>query len=203
MAKQMGQVIVIGLSGTTNSGKSTLAGQLVKKLPNCMKVCQDTYFLAPDDPRLEPIYIPELKHHNWEDYRSLEMDKMVNEVKQLKSRYEQDRGDNNMFLIVEGFSVFGWSPLAKLFDMKYFLSVDRDVCFERRKYRDYNPPDKPGYFEQVVWPMHLKHLNSIKDQEDIVYLDGNETTSLDKNVSRILSDISRLTCSENITPSNL
>ena len=33
--------------------------------------------------------------------------------------------------------------------------------------RDYDPPDKPGYFEQIVWPMHLKHLELIKDQEDI------------------------------------
>jgi hypothetical protein len=54
------------LRRTTNSGKSTLAGKLVNKLPNSVKICQDTYFLSPDDPRLEPIYIPEVNHHNWE-----------------------------------------------------------------------------------------------------------------------------------------
>lgn len=205
MAKQMGRVIVIGLSGTTNSGKSTLAGKLVNKLPNSVKICQDTYFLSPDDPRLEPIYIPEVNHHNWEDFRSLEMDKMVNEVQLMISRYEQQgRGDNhNMLIIVEGFSIFGWSPLTKLFDKKYFLSVDRDVCFERRKYREYNPPDVPGYFEKVVWPMHLKYLNTLKEQEDIVYLDGNEQSSLDKNISRILSDISKIMTCDEKTPSDV
>lgn len=51
---------------TTNSGKSTIVEKLLQEMPNATVVHQDYYFLPPGDPRLEPVYIPELDHHNWE-----------------------------------------------------------------------------------------------------------------------------------------
>ena len=33
--------------------------------------------------------------------------------------------------------------------------------------RHYDPPDVPGYFDAVVWPEHLKHLDAIQEQQDI------------------------------------
>lgn len=33
--------------------------------------------------------------------------------------------------------------------------------------RNYTPPDKPGYFEKIVWPESINHLREIQDQDDI------------------------------------
>ncbi|KAH3837655.1 nicotinamide riboside kinase 1-like [Dreissena polymorpha] len=191
MASQMGKVLVIGISGTTNSGKSTLTRNLLDKLPNAVSVCQDTYFLPPGDDRLAPLYIQELDHHNWEDYRALEMENMVADVFNLFNHSGMaNKGD--CIVIIEGYTIFGWQPLAKLCDLKYFLPIDRELCWQRRRFRNYNPPDKPGYFDKVVWPMHLKHLELIKDDPNIVYL---EDSCLENRVSRILEDINKCLCS--------
>ncbi|XP_052813220.1 nicotinamide riboside kinase 1-like [Mya arenaria] len=189
MFTQCRKVLVVGISGTTNSGKSTVASKLVQLIPRSHHVCQDYYYLPPGDQRLAPIYIEKLNHHNWEDYRSLEMDRMVNDVKTLVSTL-QNTEEGQAYVFIEGFSIFGWRPLSSLFDLKYFLSVDKETCWNRRQYRDYDPPDVPGYFEQYVWPLHEKHMEAISDQEDIVYL-GN-TDSLEDRVNRILSDLKTL-----------
>ncbi|WAQ98838.1 NRK1-like protein [Mya arenaria] len=144
---------------TTNSGKSTVASKLVQLIPRSHHVCQDYYYLPPGDQRLAPIYIEKLNHHNWEE-------------------------EGQAYVFIEGFSIFGWRPLSSLFDLKYFLMVDKETCWNRRQYRDYDPPDVPGYFEQYVWPLHEKHM------EAIIYL-GN-TDSLEDRVNRILSDLKTL-----------
>lgn len=189
----LNRVLVIGISGTTNSGKTTLVRQLLEKFRNSSKICQDDFFLPPGDPRLAPIYIPELNHHNWEDYRALEMDKMVKTVEMRIKRLEEQTNNEQAVLFVDGFSMFGWKPLLPFFHKKYFLSVSREVSEGRRRARHYNPPDVPGYFETVVWPEHLKHLDSIKDQQDIVYVDGNDGVERLYNI--ICSDINSLSTS--------
>ncbi|KAL4228028.1 hypothetical protein ACF0H5_013466 [Mactra antiquata] len=187
MAKQLKNVLVVGISGTTNSGKSTLAYKLLKHLPGCVSFGQDAYFLEPGDPRLDCLHDSDANDYNWEDYRALEMDKMVYDVRQEIQEKQENNSKKCSVIIVEGFSILGWKPLSNLCDLKYFITIDRETCHDRRKTRVYNPPDTPGYFEKIVWPMYVQHLEDIKSQEDIVYLDG--LKSSDENLNRILSDI--------------
>lgn len=168
------RVLVIGISGTTNSGKTTLVQRLFGKYRNSFNVvCQDDFFLSPGDPRLAPIYLPDIRHHNWEDFRALEMDRMVETVKDRIKLLEGRADSEQKVLFVDGFSIFGWKPLLPLLNKKYFIKVDKDICQARRSARHYDPPDVPGYFEAVVWPEHIKHLDAIREQQDIVYVDGN------------------------------
>ncbi|KAL3866375.1 hypothetical protein ACJMK2_043678 [Sinanodonta woodiana] len=183
-------VLLIGISGTTNSGKTTLAIQLVQKIPGCDIIHQDQYFVTPGDRRLE--YVPEVNHHNWEAYSALDMDKMTYDVKARKKLLEKSHGSGPVILLVEGFNFYGYHPVAALMDKKYFLKVSRDVCLERRRKRTYNPPDPPHYFEKVVWPMYEKHLKDIEDQDEIVYFDTSKENSLDDICRTIHSQIEKL-----------
>ncbi|GFR64815.1 nicotinamide riboside kinase 1 [Elysia marginata] len=184
---------VIGLSGTTNSGKTTLSSMLCKNLPNSSNICQDHYFYGPNDPRVRR---DEDGKQNWEELQAMDMDQMMKDVhswiKENKNSLERS------YLIIEGFLIFNHRPLASLFDKKFFIKIDRETCAERRRVvkdiiclmvfadinlnftfafffvmiskRTYNPPDYPGYFENKVWPMYLKNLEDIQDQTDIEYL---------------------------------
>ncbi|XP_076443457.1 nicotinamide riboside kinase 1-like isoform X2 [Babylonia areolata] len=158
--------LIIGISGTTNSGKTTLVSKLNKLFPQAQTMGQDHYFLAPDDKRLEQYYVPEVDHCNWEQFGALEMDRMIEDVEKWKEQHICYDSDPVPVLIIEGFLIFN------------------------HRHRSYNPPDKPGYFEKVVWPMYLINKKEIEAQTDIVYIDGTEDQ--EKVVQQITEDIEQL-----------
>lgn len=187
--------LVIGLSGTTNAGKTTLAEKIKQLFPKIVTICQDKYFLAPDDKRLEKFIVPEVNHANWEQFGALDMEAMMHDVEEWVAATGRGAGEACQIpiLLIEGFLIFNHRELTSYFHKKYFLTIDRETCVERRSHRHYNPPDVPGYFEKVVWPMYLRNKEALTDQTDIVYLDGTEEQ--EKVSKQIESDIKQLiTC---------
>ncbi|XP_076238192.1 nicotinamide riboside kinase 1 isoform X1 [Calliopsis andreniformis] len=173
---------VLGLSGATCSGKTTLAKRLQKELKNTVVIHQDDYFWPIDDPRHTKI--PELNHLNWEIMSSMDMDRMRSDVLKLLET-SPDKSDctetkQKGLLILDGFILFKCKTLSNLCDKKYFMTVPMDICWERRKARNYLPADVPGYFEKYVWQEYLKHLDEItKDKNlynSITFIDGSKDT---------------------------
>ncbi|XP_045620241.1 nicotinamide riboside kinase 2-like [Procambarus clarkii] len=181
----MSRWLIVGISGATNSGKSTLAKKLLEVLPDTTRIiCQDDYFYPEDSPQ----HIPcpgGLPHHNWDVISSLDMNKMIRDITEiLKSTLKpniktaisktdaSERGlsclndshvRNLPVLLLEGFLLFGDDKLAEMCDLRYFLTLNHKLCWERRSSRIYNPPDPPGYFEHCVWPMYESHLKYVKE----------------------------------------
>ncbi|XP_021346155.1 nicotinamide riboside kinase 2-like [Mizuhopecten yessoensis] len=177
--------LVIGISGATNSGKSTLVEQLVSALPNCSAIHQDDYYLEPGDERL--TWIPELNHENWDEMKALEMERLVRDIQQWVRDTHSPGGDSISVLLVDGFLLYNYRPLNELFSKRYFLNVSQTVCRSRRSERNYEPPDVPGYFDQIVWPAYLESREEIKDQSDITFLDG--TSKKEDIFQTVLKDI--------------
>lgn len=75
--------VIIGVSGATCSGKSTLARSLHKELPGSSLICQDDFFLPIDSER--HTLIPALNHFNWEIISSLDMERMHTVIENLVS----------------------------------------------------------------------------------------------------------------------
>lgn len=75
-------------------------------------------------------------------------------------------------LIIEGFLLFNHHFTLDICDIKFFIHIPYEKCFERRSKRVYNPPDVVGYFEMIVWPYYEKHFREIKDRADINKLNG-------------------------------
>lgn len=147
--------LVIGVAGTTCSGKSTLASEIHKAFPRSIMINQDNYFLPVDDPRHTKV--PELNCLNFDLMSSLDMKQMHADV---LDKVTMDAGKlcrRESLLILEGFLLFNYKPLMELCDLKYLIDVPKDVCWERRKDRVYEPPDVPGYFEIIVWPEYLRY----------------------------------------------
>lgn len=136
---------------------------------------QDDYFLPPDDPR--HIKIPELNHMNWDLITSLDMERMRFDImKIIRTREKRATDSKKTVLILDGFLLFKDKTIADLCDLKYFLTLTKEQCWERRKNRAYDPPDVPGYFDKVVWPEYEKYVKEITQDGDrtIKFIDGSK-----------------------------
>lgn len=185
------KVFIVGISGASNSGKTTLTAKLVKHFGQKIirkAVSQDFYFYDPGDEH--HVKVPELGVDNYEVLTSLDMDKMVVDVNEIKEKYQQQPGNNISIILIEGFTIYGFKPLNDLFDVKYFLTISEDNCRERRSHRHYIPADIPGYFDKVVWPAYKQYLQLVKLQNDIVYLDGEKNQDL--AFQRVASDLENI-----------
>lgn len=198
--------LVIGISGVTCGGKTTLATRLSELLPNSKVISQDDYFLDVNDPR--HIWIPELNHINFDIISSLDMEKMhIDILATLRNRDGASNGKviavlssmldvkelikirNVKVLIIEGFCIFNYKAIGDLCDVKYFFTLSEEECYRRRMKRVYEPPDCPGYFEQCAWPEYLRILEEVKNTvKDVVYFDG----AKEQPVNLVLQDLLRV-----------
>ncbi|XP_047483537.1 nicotinamide riboside kinase 2-like isoform X1 [Penaeus chinensis] len=191
----MSHWVVVGISGVTNGGKSTLTKKLVESLPGTVKLInQDDYFYLEDSQHHVPAP-GGLMHHNWDIISSLDMERMEKDVLDIinskipeKSESYFDRGltphsdpsssssanavHYHPVLLLDGFLLYDHKGLMDICNLRFFLTLTREQCWDRRKSRVYEPPDPPGYFDHCVWPMYEAHLKRIEKMPRVVFLDG-------------------------------
>ncbi|KAL5004127.1 hypothetical protein ScPMuIL_017583 [Solemya velum] len=180
------KVLVIGVGGTTNSGKTTLTKRLTDAIPGSSSMCQDNFSFGKDlgDERLNSLRIPELDCWNWEKIEALDMEKMVEDIQTKIDEHSCS------VLFVEGFLIFNYEPLLSFFGKKYFLTLTQEECRRRRSLRVYNPADGPQYFDKVVWPEYINVLEQVKLQPDVKFLDG--TQDQDEIFNQVLGKVKQL-----------
>ncbi|XP_045606675.1 nicotinamide riboside kinase 1 [Procambarus clarkii] len=185
--------LVVGISGVTCSGKSTLARRLHHTLPSPSTLLNQDYYFYPEG---SSHHIPApagLNHHNWEVITSIDVDTMLKDVRdivrsppsqlkapttlELVSRGEGtssnlDSAGGRPVLVIDGFLLFSHPEVWEVCDLRYFLTLTREQCWERRQRRQYEPPDPPGYFHQCVWPEYEQHRQYVNKLDGIIYLDG-------------------------------
>ncbi|XP_072453573.1 nicotinamide riboside kinase 1 isoform X2 [Notamacropus eugenii] len=172
------KAFVVGISGVTNGGKTTLAQKLQKQLPNCSVISQDDYFKPESE-----IKVDENGFLQYDVLEALNMETLMSSVyswmKNPRDSPESDDlegAEEVPILIIEGFLLYTYKPLDPLWNRSYFLTIPYEECKRRRSTRVYEPPDPPGYFDNHVWPMYLKHRKEIEDiARNIVYLDGTKS----------------------------
>ncbi|CAH0387906.1 unnamed protein product [Bemisia tabaci] len=177
--------IVVALAGVTNSGKTTVTKKLHSIIPNSECIFQDLYFRDPNDPNHK--YVEDLKHNNWELLTAINTDKMWTDIEEILRRPRIDPSKKNV-LLIDGFLVLNFLKTVELCDLKYYLRLSKEVTWERRQTRSYDPPDVPGYFEQIVWPEHLKSFQQMLEMNKCVVL-IHGTCPVQFTTERILQDI--------------
>ncbi|XP_007665220.1 nicotinamide riboside kinase 1 isoform X2 [Ornithorhynchus anatinus] len=157
--------LVIGISGVTNGGKTTLARNLQRQLPNCSIISQDDFFKPESE-----IEIDENGFLQYDVLDALNMEKMMSTVHSWMKNSQHATGlpdsestEGVYILIIEGFLLFNYKPLDTIWNRSYFLTIPYEECKRRRSARVYVPPDPPGYFDGHVWPMYQKHRREIDD----------------------------------------
>lgn len=120
--------IVIGISGVTCGGKTTLANQLKDKLAPVYVFHQDKYFYPDDSPH--HVKCKGLDHNNYDILSSLDMDSMHRDIvatikgqdKSHASFKQNEEGrfqiEGKSFIIAEGFTVLNYEPISSLCNLR-------------------------------------------------------------------------------------
>ena len=191
-------MLIIGITGGTGSGKTTVVNQIVKHLPE-EEVCvisQDSYYKATDDLSLE-----ERAKINFDHPRAIDFDLIVQHLKKLKSNetiaqpvysfVTHNRTKDTVttyprrVIIVEGILIFNNEELRSLFDIKIFVHADTDERLIRRVRRDItergrNVEEVLNRYQDTLKPMHRQFIEPTKNFADIIIPnDRHNTVAID------------------------
>lgn len=194
------KTIVIGISGISGGGKTTLAIRLheflgdVKnahvfhgyRINEVILIQQDKYFYPRDSPH--HIWIPEINFINRERLAAIDMDRCTDDIRSTVQRLRSDNisiaspiiaQTNNEIvdiniLIVEGFLIYNDQRINQLCQLRFHIRLSYDVGLQRRLIRTFKHinPNPQWYYQHYIWPMYNKHLNEVPNKSDLVFLDG-------------------------------
>jgi len=197
--------IIIGIAGGTGSGKTTVATNIAKGLPegSCATIDHDAYYRNHPEMDLE-----ERQLLNYDHPESLDNDLLVAHLDQLREGRAIDvpiydfvthtrRPETRLLrptpvIIVEGILVFVDEVLRQRFEVKIFVDTDPDIRVMRRIRRDMESRGRS--FQQVreqyyktIRPMHLQFVEPSKRYADLIIPEGgNNHVALDLVVGKLL-----------------
>ena len=172
---------VIGITGASGSGKSTISNLIAQKLKeqrfSVSQISQDSFY----NPVGHPLT-------NYDTPTALELDLLSKALNQLKQgqptsiptydfvthrrQVEEEQVYPSNFVIVEGLFLLT-DQLHSAFDFVAFLNVDQNMCFERRLRRDQvergrEPDDIMRQYQQQVYPGYKKHIEPYTQRASII-----------------------------------
>jgi len=170
---------LIGITGGTGVGKSTLCVTLQNKYPDKIGIIQLDDFFKPED------HVPTLSGlKNWDHPDALFLDKLVHSLSELaqgNSVVIHTRSDKlipnhkNMderipatfhpkpIMLVDGFLALYDERVRNLLATSMWLETQHDIRWERRVF-----PKLPGYEEKVLKPMYERYAAPTKQYADFV-----------------------------------
>ncbi|HKS42747.1 MAG TPA: uridine kinase [Blastocatellia bacterium] len=182
--------MIIGISGGTGSGKTTVAQKIITSVgaDNVVYLQQDAYYRNLGD---MPI---ELRHNvNFDHPNALDNDLMMNHIEALRAgesieqpiydyathsrKAETHHVEARPVIIVEGILIFIDPQMRRLMDLKIFVDADADIRFIRRLDRDVHERARTvesiiSQYTTTVRPMHLQFVEPSKRYADIIIPEG-------------------------------
>lgn len=200
----MQKPIVIGVTGGTGSGKTTVASRIVSSFPEqqILVVEQDSYYKDQSHLSFEErvktnydhpfafdndYFIEQLKELL--DYKEIE--KPIYDFKVHNRKSETITVKPADVIMVEGILILEDKRLRDLMDIKIFVDTDADVRFIRRLTRDINERGRTidsviNQYMSVVRPMHLRFIEPTKRYADIIVPEGGENhVAIDLLVTKV------------------
>jgi uridine kinase len=182
--------MIIGISGGTGSGKTTVAQKIIASVgsENVVFLQQDSYYRNLGDMPLD------LKHRvNYDHPDAFDTELLINHLQALRAGeairqpiYDyatHSRSPETFFvepkpiIILEGILVFVNPQMRGLMDLKIFVDADADVRFIRRLDRDVHERGRSvesviAQYQTTVRPMHLQFVEPSKRYADVIIPEG-------------------------------
>lgn len=179
-------MLVIGITGGTGSGKTTVVQQIINELPEdevCV-VSQDSYYKSNTHLSYE-----ERSKINFDHPNSVDFELLIKNVAELKkgqvieqpiySFVTHSRSKDTVIthprkvLIVEGILIFNNPELRDLFDIKVFVDADADERLIRRIKRDTEERGRSieeilNRYQTTLKRMHQQFIEPTKSYADII-----------------------------------
>lgn len=198
--------LIIGISGGTGSGKTTVARRIYESLKgvNVVVIQQDAYYID-----LSHIPLEERKKINFDHPSAFDSDLLIRHLKQLIKGQEIEKPIYSFtdytrnketekvlprdIIILEGILVLEEEKIRNILDIKIYVDADEDERFIRRLVRDTKERGRSmdsviKQYLNVVKPMFLQFVEPSKRYADIVIPQGGlNDVAIDIIVSKIKS----------------
>ncbi len=182
--------MIIGISGGTGSGKTTVANRSLESAPasEVVFIQQDSYYRNLTDLPLDYRGVANFDHPG-----ALDNELLINHLRRLKagepidlplydfktnSRLNETRKvEPKPIVILEGILIFAEPRLLKQMDIKVFVDTPDDIRFIRRLRRDLAERGRTldSVIEQyigTVRPMHIQFVEPSKRHADVIIPEG-------------------------------
>ena len=206
MAKQ--KPLVIGISGGSGSGKTTVSKEISKRLPadRVLILTEDAYYN--DNSALS---MDERKKINYDHPNAYYTDLLIEQLQDLLDGKAIEMPTYNFnilsrakdtihvepadIIILEGILVLASEELRKFMDIKLFVDADDDIRFIRRLQRDTQERGRSidwiiSQYLATVKPSYNQFVEPSKKYADIIIPQGGENqVAIDMVSSKLLSII--------------
>lgn len=182
--------MIIGISGGTGSGKTTVANRILDtvRASEVVFIQQDSYYRNLVDLPLDFQQVANFDHPD-----AIDNDLLVNHVRKLRAGEpielpiydfktntrlaETRRVEPKPIVIVEGILIFADHRLLEQMDIKVFVDTPDDIRFIRRLRRDLAERGRTleSVIEQyigTVRPMHMQFVEPSKRYADVIIPEG-------------------------------
>jgi uridine kinase len=198
--------LVIGVTGGSGSGKTTVSRELVARIPDNSAILlqQDAYYRDQSEKPFE-----ERIKTNYDHPDSFETDLFVADLERLLAReaidkpvydYEKHTRSSDVIhvlpadvIIVDGVLLFNDKRVRDLLDLKVYVDTDDDIRFLRRLERDIEERGRTvrGVIEQylaTVKPMYHQFVEPTKRYANIIVPEGGQNkVAIDMITNQILA----------------
>jgi uridine kinase len=182
--------MIIGISGGTGSGKTTVANRILESVSanEVVFIQQDLYYRNLKDMPLDYRNAANFDHPD-----ALDNDLLINHLKKLRAGEPVElpiydfrthtrlpattRIESKPIVILEGILIFAEPRLREQMDIKVFVDTPDDIRFIRRLRRDLAERGRTldSVIEQyiaTVRPMHIQFIEPSKRYADVIIPEG-------------------------------
>ena len=203
----MGEVRVIGITGGSGSGKSTIVRKISEVCPDFAFIAQDNYYRSASF-----INNSNITAFNFDHPDAFDMELLHRNLRDLKAgkgvdipqydfvhhcrKSETMHLDPAPLIIVEGLMVLYDPEIRKLLDLKIYVDTPDDIRFIRRLQRDIEERGRTvdsviKQYLEVVRPGHMSFIEPMKEYADLIIPEGGYNEGALQVLISFIKDISR------------
>jgi len=170
--------MIIGIGGSSNSGKSHLARSIIENLKDIdiVHLCQDDFV------KYSGNLTKYRSHTDWELPSTIKIDDYFQAV--LIAEKDHD------IVIAEGLFAFYFKELYNLYSLKIYMNLNRETFFSRKR-KDDRWGIEPYWYIEHIWDSHQKYGKGLLKPPYLLVEAGKEI-----NITGISQKISDLYYSE-------
>ena len=182
------EVRIIGITGGSGSGKSTVVRKIRESQPDSVLVAQDNYYKSAPF-----INNSNITAFNFDHPDAFDMDLLLSNLMDLKAGKEIDmpqydfvyhrRMDETLhvkpqkLIILDGLMIFYDKRIRDILDLKLYVDTPADIRFIRRLIRDIQERGRTvesviEQYTKVVRPGHFNFIEPCKEYADLIIPEG-------------------------------